>query len=54
MGKDIYREASLEKNLSLIKFRLSEALSAIGSDITTDQIDDILETQFGGTGILQL
>ena len=35
-----------------IKFRLTEALSAVGIDVTVDQIDDILETQFGGTGVL--
>ena len=50
----VYREASLEQNLLHIKFRLVEALGAIGIDVTIDQIDDILETQFGGTGILQL
>ena len=49
-----YVEASIEDNLSYIKFSLAEALSSVGIDVTVDQIDDILETQFGGTGILQI
>jgi len=38
--------------MSYVKFKLIEALSSIGVDITEDQLDDILETQFGGVGIL--
>ena len=49
-----YVESSVEDNLPYIKFRLVEALSAVGIDISVDQLDDILETQFGGTGILQM
>jgi hypothetical protein len=39
-----YREASIEDNMPYIKFRLVEALSAVGIDMSVDQIDDILET----------
>ena len=49
-----YREVSIEDNMPYIKFRLVEALSSVGIDVTVDQIDDILETQFGGTGVLQM
>lgn len=49
-----YIEVSIENNLPYIKNSLVEALSAIGIDVTEEQIDDILETQFGGMGILQL
>ena len=49
-----YREVSIEDNMPYVKFRLAEALSAVGIDITVDQIDDILETQFNGTGVLQM
>ena len=51
---DKWYEGSIEDYLPYIKYSLTEALSAIGIDVTTDQIDDILETQFGGTGIMQL
>ena len=49
-----YREVSIEDNMPYIKFRFVEALSAVGIDITVDQLDDILETQFNGTGILEM
>lgn len=49
-----YREASVEDNMTYIKFRLIEALASVGIDVTIDQIDDILETNFNGTGPLQL
>lgn len=53
-SKHGYVEASVEENLPYIKFRLVEALSAVGIDISVDQLDDILETQFGGVGILEM
>ena len=49
-----YVEYPIEKNITYIKFKFLEALSSIGIDITQEQLDDILETQFGGTGILQM
>lgn len=52
--KGVYREVSIEDNIQYIKSRLVDALSAVGIDVTIQQIDDILETQFSGTGIYQL
>lgn len=52
-GEQKYREVSVEDNMPYIKFRFVEALSAVGIDISVDQLDDILETQFGGTGPMQ-
>lgn len=49
-----YVETSIDDNIPYVKNKLVRALSAVGLDVTVDQIDDILETQFGGTGILQL
>lgn len=49
-----YREVSVEDSMAYIKFRFVEALSAIGIDISIDQLDDILETQFAGIGPMQL
>lgn len=53
-SKHGYREVSIEDNMPYVKFRLVEALSAVGIDITVDQLNDILETQFNGTGILEM
>lgn len=52
--KDVYVASSIEDNIGYIKFKFVEALATVGIDITTDQLDDILETQFGGTGILEI
>ena len=49
-----YKEYSIEENMPHIKFKLTEALASIGMDVTVEQIDDILETQYGGTGILEM
>ena len=49
-----YRQVSVEENMPYIKIRFAEALASVGIDVTVDQIDDILETQFKGTGPLQL
>lgn len=53
-NKGGYIEVSIENSLPYIKLQLIEALSSIGVDITEEQLDDILETQFGGIGISQL
>lgn len=52
--KDVYVEASIEDNIPYIKYKLIEALATVGIDITTDQLDDILETSFRGTGISEI
>lgn len=51
---DQYIEYPVESNAKYIKSKFVDALSAVGVDITDEQLDDILETQFGGTGIRQL
>jgi hypothetical protein len=51
---DSYVEYPVESNAKYIKSKFVDALSALGVDITDEQLDDILETQFGGTGIRQL
>ena len=52
--KDVYAEVSIEDYLPYVKSRFVEGLSTVGIDITVNQLNDILETQFGGIGVREL
>ena len=51
---DKYIELSVDNNAPYMKMMLCESLSALGIDISVEQLDDILETQFAGTGVQEL